>query len=240
MTVDAQTPTPAELDDALYNYIVERHGKEDDVQRQIIQEAREEGLPAIHVSPTLGRLLSMLVHISGARRILEIGALAGYSAVWLGRALPPGGTLLSLEVSSKHASVARHSVVQAGLADKVEIRVGPALESLRALNPQQRFDLAFLDANKDQYPEYLEWAIRLVRPGGLIVADNVLRNGAVLGSPAPDEDARAVQRYNDLVAHDPRLESTILLTRNGTGIRDGLSIAWVRDTAASSAQFSME
>jgi predicted O-methyltransferase YrrM len=241
MTSQTQTPTMSDLDDALHEYIVTRHGKEDVVQRKVLSMAQEAGLPAIQVSPSLGRLLSLLVHASGARRILEIGTLGGYSAIWMGRALPSGGTLLSLEVSEEHAEVARRAVAEAGLSHTIEIRVGPALDTLRTLSPIQRFDLVFIDANKDQYPEYLEWAIRLVRPGGMILADNVLRNGAVLQDPAPDTDAHAVQRFNDLVAQDPRLETTIIPTRNGSGVRDGLSVSWVRDESRQAdAQFSRE
>jgi predicted O-methyltransferase YrrM len=171
----------------------------------------------------------MLVHISGARSILEIGTLGGYSAIWMGRALPVGGRLLSLEISPEHAAVARRAVEEAGLAGTVEIRVGPALDTLRTLSPVQRFDMVFIDANKDQYPEYLEWALGLVRPGGMIIADNVLRNGAVLQDPAPDADVRAIQRFNELVSKNPRLESTIILTRSGRSSRDGISVSWVRD-----------
>jgi predicted O-methyltransferase YrrM len=159
----------------------------------------------------------------------------------MGRALPIGGTLLSLEVSPRHAEVARRAVAEAGLGDTIEIRVGPALETLQTLSPIQRFDLVFIDANKDQYPEYLEWALRLVRPGGMILADNVLRNGAVLENPAPNSDAAAIQRFNDLVAQNPRLETTIILTRNGVGRRDGISVSWVRDESLhTDMRFSME
>jgi predicted O-methyltransferase YrrM len=229
MIMDTQTPSVADLDDALHEYILTTHCKEDDLQRQVLTMAQEADLPAIQVSPPLGRLLSMLVHISGARSILEIGTLGGYSAIWMGRALPVGGRLLSLEISPEHAEVARRAVQEAGLAGTVEIRVGPALDTLRTLSPVQRFDMVFIDANKDQYPEYLEWALRLVRPGGMIIADNVLRNGAVLQDPAPDADALAIQRFNELVSKNPRLESTIILTRSGRSSRDGLSVSWVRD-----------
>jgi predicted O-methyltransferase YrrM len=168
----------------------------------------------------------MLVRISGARRILEVGALAGYSTICLARALPAGGRLISLEVAPKHAQIANHFVSQAGLAEKVEIRVGPALTSLEALAADARFDLMFIDANKDQYPEYLDWALRLVRPGGLILADNALSRALVPEQGGRDTNARGTQTYNDRVAQDPRLEATILLTRDGL---DGLSVARVRD-----------
>ncbi len=239
-TEDAANPSHRGLDDDLLAYINARYAPEDDLQREVLRAAREAGLPSIQVSPALGRLLSLLVHISGARRVLEIGTLAGYSAIWLARALPAGGSLLSLEVEPAHANVARRMIARAGLADRVEIRLGPALESLPALADGVPFDLVFIDANKDQYPAYLDWALRLVRPGGLIVADNVLRNGAVLQADAPDEDLRAVQTYNDRVAQDPRLEALILFTRNAGGNLDGVSIAQVRDLGAQESEFYNE
>lgn len=224
----------------LLDYIAGRYAREDSVQQELRRAALEQGLPPIHVSPTLGRILSLLVGISGARRILEIGTLAGNSAIWMARALPAGGTLLSLEREEKHAALARGFIEKAGLADRVTIRVGPALDSLAALTQEPSFDLVFIDANKDDYPAYLEWALRLTRPGSLILADNVIRNGAVLETDPTDADVRAVQRYNDLVAHDPRLEAVILFTRNAGDNLDGISVARVRANPSEDRAFAYE
>jgi predicted O-methyltransferase YrrM len=187
-----------------------------------LSRAQEAGLSAIQVPPELGRLLGILVLATGARRVLEIGALGGYSAIHLGRALPPGGRLVSLEVSAHHAAVARENLERAGLADRTEVRVGPALDLLPPLAAEEPFDFAFIDANKEAYPAYLDWCLRLVRPGGLIVADNVIRNGVVL-SPGDDE-ARAVDAMNRAAAANPRLQAIILPNRDG---RDGVLIAVV-------------
>ena len=213
------------LHEALHEYIAARYIEDDPLFRELLAAAAASGMPAIQVPPTLGKLLAMLVRISGARRVLEIGTLAGYSAIWIARALPLRGSLISLELEPKHAELAGRFLAQAGLADRVEIRLGPALNSLEKLAGAEPFDMLFIDANKDQYPEYLEWGLRLVRPGGLILADNVLRRGSVLESKA-DPVTRGIQEYNDRVARDPRLEAVILLTRDGL---DGVSLARVRD-----------
>jgi predicted O-methyltransferase YrrM len=149
----------------------------------------------------------------------------------MGRALPQNGALISLEVEPRHANIARRFIAQAGLADRVEVRVGPALEALPLLAGGLLFDMAFIDADKGNYPSYLDWALRLVRPGGLIVADNVLRDGDVLEENATDEATKATQAYNDRVASDPRLEAVVLFTRNGTGGVDGVSVARVTENA---------
>ena len=185
--------------------------------------ARQEGLPPIQVPPALGRLLSMLIHIAGVRRILEIGTLAGYSTIWMARALPEGGRLISLEVEPRHAALATRFLTRAGLAQRVEVRLGPALESLASLIDEPAFDLVFLDADTLSLPAYLDWALRLTRPGGLILADNVLRG--VLEPGSPTAQVEAMRTYNDRVAQDPRLETIILLTRDGL---EGISLARVR------------
>jgi predicted O-methyltransferase YrrM len=206
-----------------------RYATEDEVLRDLLTAARAEELPSIQVSPALGKLLALLVRISGARRVLEIGTLGGYSSIWLGRALPENGTLITLEIDPHHAAVARRFIAQAGLAEKIEVRLGPALQTLEYLAGSLPFDMAFIDANKESYPAYLDWALRLVRPGGVIVADNVVRDGAILQTPSDDTAIQAIQEYNDRVSRDPRLDGVILLTRNGGGNRDGVSVAWVRD-----------
>ena len=212
----------------LNDYVEALYAAEDDVLEAILTDAHREGLPHIHVWPAVGKLLAMLVRISGATRVLEIGTLAGYSAVWLGRALPENGRLYTLEVSERHASVARRAIEMAGLEDRVDVLLGPAIDTLQRLPAGQPFDMVFIDADKKGYPAYLDQALRLTRPGGLIVADNVLRDGAILEPALPGSDIKAIQDYNERVARDERLEGTILLTRSGSFELDGLSLARVR------------
>jgi predicted O-methyltransferase YrrM len=181
------------------------------------------GLPAHDVSPVQGRLLELLARMRGARRILEIGTLGGYSTIWLAGGLAPGGRLVTLEYSPKHAEVARTNLARAGLAESVEVRVGPALETLPALAADEPFDLVFVDADKAPYAQYLDWAVRLTRPGGLVVADNVVRQGRVL-DPGEDEAVRGVRAYLEAMADDPRLEGTVLQTVGAKGW-DGLAVA---------------
>ena len=192
-----------------------------------LQRAAAAGLRSIQVPPELGRLLGILVQATGARRVLEIGTLGGYSAIHLARALPADGRLISLEIDERHAQVARENLSQAGLADRAEVRVGAALDLLPALSADPPFDLAFIDADKESYPAYLEWCIRLVRPGGIIVVDNVLSHGVML-SAADDAAGRAIAAMNEAAARDPRLDAIILPTRDG---RDGVLLAVVRAEA---------
>lgn len=180
---------------------------EDDALRAALEAARAHDMPAIQISPLQGRLLQVLAHACGARKILEIGALAGYSGVWLARALPPGGRLISLEVSEKHAQVARDSLARAGLTDRAEVRVGPAAELLPALAGEAPFDLVFIDADKPGYPTYLDWALKLTRVGSLIVADNCIRGGRSLRAERDDANAEATGIYDRRVASDARLLS---------------------------------
>jgi predicted O-methyltransferase YrrM len=183
------------------------------------------GLPAHDVSPAQGRLLEVLARMRGARRILEIGTLGGYSTIWLAGGLAPGGRLVTLEYSPKHADVARANLARAGLGDVVEVRVGRALDTLPALAAEapEPFDLVFVDADKAPYAQYLDWAVRLTRPGGLVVGDNVVRRGRVL-DPGEDADVRGVRAFLDAMAHDPRLDGTVLQTVGSKGW-DGLAIA---------------
>ena len=204
-------------------YIKELFLPGDEALDAALESMREAGLPSIQVPEALGRLLGILTRAVGARRVLEIGTLGGYSAIWMARALPAEGRLISLEADARHAEVARANVARAGLAERVEVRLGRAIDLLPALEGEGPFDLAFVDADKVSYPAYLEWALRLLRPGGLIVADNVLRDGAVLDPTA--EDARAVDRFNRAAAAEPRLDAIILPTRGG---HDGILVATVR------------
>jgi predicted O-methyltransferase YrrM len=193
-----------------------------------LQSSHAAGLPAIQVAANQGKLLHLLARLQGAQRILEIGTLGGYSTIWLARALPPEGRLVTLELDLRHAEVARANVGQAGVADRVEVRMGPASESLAQLVAEGGgpFDLVFIDADKEGYPDYLGWALRLTRPGSLIVADNVVRGGAVMDAADSDPRVRAVRRFLELVGAEPRLDATVIQTVGSKGY-DGLAFALV-------------
>lgn len=186
------------------------------------------GLPGHDVSPNQGKLLFLLARIQGARTILEIGTLGGYSTIWLGRALAAGGRLITLEAEPKHAELARASIARAGLASVVELRLGNALDTLAQLRAEGRgpFDFIFIDADKGSNPEYLAWALELCRRGSVIVADNVVRGGAVLDSESGDPAVRGVRRCNELLASEPRLSATTIQTVGSKGY-DGFTIALV-------------
>jgi predicted O-methyltransferase YrrM len=193
-----------------------------------LQASAEAGLPAINVAPNQGKLLQLLARVQGARRILEIGTLGGYSTIWLARALPEGGRLVTLEADPKHAEVARVNLARAGLADVVEVRVGPAQETLPRLAAEGAgpFDFVFIDADKPGYPDYLEWSIKLSRRGALIVADNVVRKGGVADPASADPRVQGVRRFNELLAADPRVSATVVQTVGSKG-HDGFAIALV-------------
>ncbi|MDE2291581.1 MAG: O-methyltransferase [Elusimicrobia bacterium] len=188
----------------------------------------EAGLPAISVSATQGKLLMLLARLCGARRILEVGTLGGYSAIWLARGLAAGGRLVTLEADPKHAEVARANLERAGLADRARVVVGKALDTLPALagGKDAPFDLVFIDADKESYPDYLGWALELSRPGTLIVADNVVRGGKVLDAAGADPRAQGIRRFNSRLASEPRLTATELQTVGVKGY-DGLAFALV-------------
>ena len=185
-------------------------------------------LPAIDVSPSQGKLLQLLAETQGARRILEIGTLGGYSTINLARALPAGGKLITLELDPHHAEVALANIEHAGLPHAVELRLGPALDSLHKLHAEhaEPFDLIFLDANKDGYPDYLTAALKLARPGTLILADNVIRDGEVIDATSTDPNVLGVRRFLALLAADPRISSTAVQTVGSKGY-DGFAIARV-------------
>lgn len=195
---------------------------EDEVLVRLRQRAAEAGLPRIEVSAGQGKLLYLLARLTGARRILEIGTLGGYSGIWLGRALPPDGELVTLELDAAHAAFARVSFNEAGLGSQALIVPGRALDSLASLTGP--FDLVFLDANKDEYPQYLAEAARLLRPGGLLLADNVVRRGAVLAPPDDDEMAKGAARFLEILSANPQFEA-IVLQQVGIKGHDGLAIA---------------
>lgn len=210
-------------DETVDQYANSLYGGENDLLRTMRAEAEREGLPAIQVPSELGRLLAVLIASSGARHVLEIGTLFGYSAVLIGRALPADGELTTLEINPRHAALARVNLARAGLSDRVTICEGDAQESLRALQGQT-FDFVFIDADKESYPTYLEATLTLTRPGSVIVSDNVWRKGEVLHPQDPAAETMA--RFNRDVASDSRLCSTLVSTRGGS---DAASVIVIRD-----------
>jgi len=191
---------------------------EDEALKFAIQSAQEHDMPAIQISPLQGKLLQLLAGACGARRILEIGALAGYSSIWLARALPADGRLISLEVSEKHAEVARASLAKAGVADRAEIRVGAGAELLPALESEPPFDLVFIDADKTSYSAYFEATLAKLAPDGVILVDNVLWSGRVLDPAIIDPDTAAIKAFNDQVLADDRVEVVMLTVRDGVSL----------------------
>lgn len=214
-----------ELSDRLDGYVRDLFAEEDILLTDLRAEIPRHGMPEIHISPALGRLLQVLLSSIGARRVLEIGTLGGYSALWMARALPPApeGRLTTLELDADRAEFARRYMARAGLGSVVDVRVGDARELLAAIVERERgvFDAAFIDADKESYVEYLDRCLELVRPGGLILADNAFRHGRVLEAD-PDEATAGILAYNDRIAADDRLVSTIV------PIRDGLAVSVVR------------
>lgn len=200
----------------------------DDVLQAALEASAAAGLPSIQVAPNQGWFLQLLAHLQGARAILEIGTLGGYSTIWMARALPADGRLITLEADPKHAEVARENIARAGLDDRVEVRLGPARETLPRLVVERQgpFDLVFIDADKESIPEYISWALKLTRPGSLIVVDNVVRRGAVVDASSTDPSVRGVRRMAELLAAEPRLDAAVLQTV-GTKGYDGLAIARV-------------
>jgi predicted O-methyltransferase YrrM len=208
-------------------YVAGLYAPPDEALTAALRESERAGLPPVNVSASEGQLLRMLVEISGARRVLEIGTLGGYSAIHFARALPEEGVLISLELDERHAEVARRNVERAGLSNKVEIRVGDARDALAGIieNGEGPFDLIFIDADKEGYPEYLDWSLRLSRPGTLILGDNAIREGSVMDPDDPS--SRAMRDFNERLAKNPRLSALILpLIRDRI---DGLAIARVMD-----------
>lgn len=215
--VPSGAPMPSELDhDGLDRYVRRLFAQEDDRLREIRRRADEAGLPRIQLPPATARAVQLLLRASGARRVVEVGTLAGYSAVWIARALPADGRLTTLELDPERAEMARRSVEAAGLAERVEVREGDAVDTLAALGPDGGWDAVFLDADKERYSAYLEEAARLLRPGGLLMADNAFWKGLVL-APESSSDERAVliHDFNRRLAADPRFDATILPVGDG-------------------------
>ena len=215
----------SEVDD----YLAPLFAPHDEALDAALVASEAAGLPAIQVSPAQGKLLHVLARTVEAKCILELGTLGGYSTIWLARALPPGGSLVTLEYDARHAEVARSNLERAGVANAVTIRVGAALETLPKLAAEGAgpFDLAFIDADKANMADYVDWAVRLARPGGVIVADNVVRKGAVTDAASDDPSVTGVRRMNERVAADPRLVATTVQTVGGKGW-DGFMLAWVK------------
>jgi predicted O-methyltransferase YrrM len=219
---------PQERWSAVDSYIGENLVPADPVLEAALRASADAGLPPISVSPSQGKLLHLLARAQGARTILEIGTLGGYSAIWLARALPSGGRLITLEAEPRHAEVARANLARAGLADVAEVRVGPAQDTLPKLHAagDGPFDLIFIDADKPGYPDYLPWSVRLSRPGSMIIADNIVRNGAVADSASTDVNVQGVRRFIEMLAAEPRVSATAIQTVGSKGY-DGFTLAVV-------------
>jgi predicted O-methyltransferase YrrM len=195
-----------------------------------LKASEEAGLPAIQVSPPQGKLLNLLARVLGAKAILEFGTLGGYSTIWLARALPDGGRLITLEADPGYAEVARENIARAGLSDLVDLRVGAALDVLPELEAADAgpFDLTFIDADKVHTPDYFAWSLEHSRPGSLIVADNVVRDGTLADSDSDDPKVQAQRRLHEMIAAEPRVDATTIQTVGGKGY-DGFAIALVSE-----------
>jgi len=217
-----------QLFESVDNYINNLLVEEDDALRATEASILKNDIPQISISPNQGKFLQILARLCNAKKILEVGTLAGYSTIWLARALSKTGRLISLEFDPKHASVAKQNIDRAGLGSMVEIRVGKALDTLPQLEKEGAgpFDMIFIDADKSPYAEYFQWALKLSRPGTLIVADNVIREGKVLDPGSSDEMVKGVQRFNDVLAKTTSVTATIIQTV-GTKEHDGMAIAIV-------------
>jgi caffeoyl-CoA O-methyltransferase len=221
----SRAPTP--LTDELFGYVAEHASERDEALLAIERETAALGAAAaMQTSPDQAALLGLLARAIGARRAIEVGTFTGYGAVRLARGLAPGGSLLCCELDPERAEIARRNLQAAGVGERVELAVGPALETLRALPPEPRFDLAYLDADKAGYPDYYEQLVPRLRPGGLLAIDNVLLGGRVLAPAADDAGAQALAALNERILADARVESAML------GIGDGLTLVRRRETDA--------
>lgn len=213
---------------AVDDYIEEQLIPEEDDMQAVLAACDAGGLPAIAVSTAQGKMLHLLARLHGAKRVLEVGTLGGYSTIWLARALPEGGRVVTLELDAKHAAVARANFAQAGLADRIEVLEGPALESLPKLaaSAPRSFDLVFIDADKPSNPDYFAWALELTHRGSVIIVDNVVRDGAVIDAASTDPSVQGVRRLMARVAAEPRVSATALQTVGAKGY-DGFLLATV-------------
>ena len=211
---------------AVDEYLAQQLLPEDEVLTQILANNRRAGLPEIDVSPMQGQLLALLVRMTHAKRILEIGTLGAYSTVWMARELPSDGELLTLEFDALHAAIARENVEFAGLTRQVKVKEGPALETLESLGERPPFDLIFIDADKPNNPNYLKWALHYSRPGTLIIGDNVVRDGEVTNPSSTDDRVQGVRKFIEMIGDNPHLTATAMQTV-GTKGWDGFTLAWV-------------
>jgi predicted O-methyltransferase YrrM len=213
---------------AVDEYVAARLLASDSALESAVRASADAGLPAIAVSPPQGKLLHLLARLHGSRTILELGTLGGYSTIWLARALPPGGRLVTIEAEPSYARVAAENIERAGLGDIVELRVGPALEQLPELAAEEPapFDLVFIDADKQTTPEYFSWALELTRPGSVIVTDNVIRAGALIDPDCEDPRVEGMRRFHELLAAEPRVSATTIQTVGSKGY-DGFTVALV-------------
>lgn len=213
---------------AVDEYINQTVVPSDPVLDAAIEASVKAKLPAIAVTANQGKLLHIFARLVSAKNILEIGTLGGYSTIWLGRALTPQGRVITLEIDSKHAEVARANVARAGLSKSVEVRLGPALDSMKQLAKEKRepFDLIFIDADKSNIPDYFTWSLKLSRPGSVIIVDNVVRKGAVLEAKSGDPDVKGVRRFNVMLAKETRVTATTIQTVGSKGY-DGFTIVLV-------------
>ena len=208
-------------------WIRDRLVPDDDALHQAVARSDAGGLPAIQVDPPMGKFLNLLARMVGAERVLEVGTLGGYSTIWLARALPPGGRLITLEYSPQHAAVAGENIAAAGCGDLVDLRVGAALDELPRIAEagEGPFDLVFIDADKANQDRYLAWALELTHVGSVIVGDNVVRGGRTI-DPAPDASSEGLRRFVDLLAEEPRIDATVLQTVGSKGW-DGFAVGLV-------------
>ena len=216
--------------DAVEKYFNGLLALSDPVLEAALKASEAAGLPAIHVSPNQGKLLMILAQMMGAKNILEIGTLGGYSTIWLARGLAAGGRLITLEADAKHAGVARANIARAELNDVVKIMLGKALDSLPQIESERKgpFDLIFIDADKKSLPDYFKWSMKLSRPGSVIIVDNVVRDGAVIDAGSKDESVQGVRRMNEMVAAEKRVAATAIQTVGSKGY-DGFAILRVAD-----------
>jgi len=211
---------------AVDHYLTDLLLPSDPALEAALEASAAAGLPSIQVSPTQGKLLHLLAMSLGARKILELGTLGGYSTIWMARALPAGGRLITLEADAKHAEVARANIARAGLANVVDLRLGRAQETLPKLADEAPFDLIFIDADKTGYPEYFQWAMKLTRRGSVIIADNVVRKGEIVNAASGDANVQGARRFYEMVAREPRVSATAIQTVGSKGY-DGFAMAVV-------------
>jgi len=211
---------------AIDQYISEVCSTTDAVMDAVLSESSAAGLPSINVSPNQGKLLHLLVRMQGAKKILEIGTLGGYSTIWMARALPKDGRLITLEFDPKHAEVARRNIAHAGFAAQVDIRIGPAIDALPNLVSEGPFDFVFVDADKQSTADYFTWALKLTRPGSVIIVDNVVRDGEIINPGSADPGVAGVRRFNDLLRHEKRVTATAIQTVGSKGY-DGFALLLV-------------